>query len=77
LSWPKLLKHLLQKAIPPHASHKYSRFGNGASLIKLIWARYLDPDYVRSPCLGAIWNFFDEQVLPNFGIRLWGTKGLF
>ena len=28
--------------------------GNGTSFIELIWALYLDPDYVRSSSLGAI-----------------------
>jgi len=27
---------------------------NGANLIKLIWAPFLDPDYVRSLSLGGI-----------------------
>jgi hypothetical protein len=29
---------------------------NGASLITLIWAFYLDPDCVRNLSLGSIWN---------------------
>jgi hypothetical protein len=51
--------------------------GNTASLIKLIWAPFLDPDYVRSLSLGTIWNFCEGQGLPELGIRLWGKKGLF
>jgi hypothetical protein len=31
--------------------------GNTASLIKLIWALYLDPDDVRSLSMEATWNF--------------------
>ena len=30
--------------------------GNGVSLLNLIWTTVLDPDYVRSLNLGAIWN---------------------
>jgi len=37
--------------------HMVVGFGNGASLIKLILAPFLDPDYVRSLSLGAIWIF--------------------
>jgi hypothetical protein len=52
-------------------------YGNGASIIKLIWALFLDPDYIRSLDLGAIWNCCGGPGLPWFGIRVWGTKGLF
>jgi hypothetical protein len=38
--------------------------GNGASLIKLILAPFLDPDYVRSLSLGASWNFCEGPGLP-------------
>ena len=38
---------------------------------------FLDPDYVSSPNLGAIWNFCDGPELPWLGIRVWGTKDLF
>jgi hypothetical protein len=34
--------------------------GNGASLIKLIWAPFFDPDYVGSLSLAAIWNFCED-----------------
>jgi len=51
--------------------------GNGASLIKLIWASFLDTDYVGSLSLGAIWNSCEGSGLPRLGIRVWGTKGLF
>jgi hypothetical protein len=30
---------------------------NGSSLVKFTWAPFLDPDYVRSLSVGAIWNF--------------------
>jgi len=33
---------------------------NRASLIKLIWALSLNPDYVRSLSLGANWNFCER-----------------
>jgi len=49
---------------------------NGAYLINLIWAPFLDPDYVRSLSLGAIWYFCEGSGLQRFGIRVWGTKGL-
>ena len=39
-------------------------FGNGASLIKLILAPFLDQDYVRTLSLGAIWNFCEGPELP-------------
>jgi len=39
-------------------------FGNGAPLIKLIWVPFLDPDYVGSLSLGAIWNFCEGPGLP-------------
>jgi hypothetical protein len=51
--------------------------GNGSSLIKLIWAHFLDPDYVINLSLGAIWNFCEGPRLPSLGFRVWGTKGLF
>jgi len=51
--------------------------GNGAPLIKSIWAPFLDPDYVTSLSLGAIRNFCEGPGLPLLGIRVWGTKGLF
>jgi hypothetical protein len=40
--------------------------GNGASLIKLIWATLFwgDPDNVRSLSVGAIWNFSERPGLP-------------
>jgi hypothetical protein len=43
--------------------------GNGASLIKLIWALFLgDPDYVRRLSLGAIWNFCEGPGLLRLGL---------
>ena len=51
--------------------------GNVASLINLIWAPFVNPYYVRSLSLGAIWNCSDGPRLPWLGIRVWGTKGLF
>ena len=39
-------------------------FGNGASLVKLFGAPFLDPDYVRSPSLGSIWNYSEGPGLP-------------
>jgi len=38
--------------------------GKGASLINLTWAPFLDPDYVRSSSLWAIWNFCEGPGLP-------------
>ena len=38
--------------------------GNGASLITLRWAPFLDPDYIRTLSLGAIWNFCEGPGLP-------------
>jgi len=38
--------------------------GIGASLMTLIWAPILDPDYVRSLSLGANWNFCERPGLP-------------
>jgi hypothetical protein len=38
--------------------------GNGARLIKSIWAPFLDPDYVRSLSLGVIRNFYEGPGLP-------------
>jgi len=37
--------------------------GNGTSLIKLIWALYLDPDDVRSLSMEAKWNFSEQSGL--------------
>jgi hypothetical protein len=34
---------------------------NGAALIKLIWAPFLDPDYVMSLSLGAILTYVKNQ----------------
>jgi len=51
--------------------------GNGAPLIKSIWALFLDTDYVPSLSLGAIRNFCERPGLPLLGIRVWGTQGLF
>jgi len=51
--------------------------GKRASIIKLIWALFLHPDYVRNLNLGAIWNFCERRGLPELGIRIWGMKGLF
>jgi len=48
---------------------------NGASLINLMCSS-LDPDYVKSLNLGAIWNFCEGPGLPWLGIRVWGTKSL-
>ena len=39
--------------------------GNEASLIKLFWAPFLDPDYVRSLSLGALWNFCEAPMTWN------------
>jgi hypothetical protein len=38
--------------------------GNGARLIKLIWAHFLDPGYFGSLSLSAIWNFCEGPGLP-------------
>jgi hypothetical protein len=38
--------------------------GNGASVMKLIWAPFLDPDYVRCLSMGEIWNFYEGPGLP-------------
>ena len=38
--------------------------GNGASLMKLTWAHFLDPDYVRSLSLMANWNSCEGTGLP-------------
>jgi len=40
--------------------------GNGRYFIKLIWVPFLflDPDYVRSLSLGAIWNCCEGPGLP-------------
>jgi hypothetical protein len=38
--------------------------GNGESPLNLIWASFLNPDYVRSLSLGEIWNFFEGPGLP-------------
>jgi len=51
--------------------------GNGAPLIKSIWAPFLDSDYVTYLSLGAITNFCEGPGLPLLGIREWGTKDLF
>jgi len=47
--------------------------GNGASLIKLVWASFSDPDYVRSLSLGAIWNFCEGPWFPRLANTVWGT----
>jgi hypothetical protein len=46
--------------------------GNGASLIKLFWAPFLDPDYVRSLSLGTLWNFCEAPMTWNQNM---GYKG--
>ena len=38
--------------------------GNGASLVKLIWAPFLDPYYVRSLSLREMGNFCEGSGLP-------------
>ena len=44
---------------------------------KLIWTPFLDPDYVRSLSLGAVWNFCEGLELPWLDLRVWAAKGLF
>ena len=51
---------------------------NEASLIKLIWAPFFDPDYVRSLSLGAVWNFsIKDQGFHDWASEYGGKKGLF
>jgi hypothetical protein len=50
--------------LPGRSERQMEGVGNGASLIKLIWAPVLDPDYVMSQSLGAIWNFCEGPGLP-------------
>jgi hypothetical protein len=37
---------------------------------------FLDPEDIKSLCLGGIWNFSKGTGLPWTGMRLWGTKGM-
>ena len=37
---------------------------------------FLDPDDVRNPSLGAIWNFIKGQDSHDLDFRLRGAKGL-